>query len=51
MNPGQRAIIVSGYAETERVKEAQHLGAGTYVRKPYLREKIGIAIRDELRKQ
>jgi PAS domain S-box-containing protein len=49
MNPGQKAIIVSGFSETQRVREAQSLGAGAYVRKPYLREKIGIAIRNELR--
>ena len=47
-HPGQRAIIVSGFSETERVKEAQRLGAGDYLRKPYLLEKIGLAIRAEL---
>jgi len=47
-NPRQKAIIVSGFSETERVKEAQKLGAGMYVRKPYVMEKIGLAIRDAL---
>jgi DNA-binding NarL/FixJ family response regulator len=46
----QKAIIVSGFAMTERVRQAQELGAGTYVRKPYLLEKIGIAVRRELDK-
>ncbi len=50
INPSQRAIIVSGFSETERVKKAQDLGAGAYVRKPYLQEKIGLAIRKELDK-
>lgn len=50
INPKQKAIIVSGFSETERVQEAQKLGAGAYVRKPYLMEKIGVAVRDELRK-
>ena len=45
---GQRAIIVSGFSETARVREAQALGAGAYVRKPYVLEKIGVAIRNEL---
>ena len=27
-HPGQRAVIVSGYSETERVREARKLGAG-----------------------
>ncbi len=46
--PGQKAIIASGFSETDRVKEAQHLGAGSYIRKPYTLEKIGLAVRTEL---
>jgi CheY-like chemotaxis protein len=46
--PGQKSIIASGYSESVRVKEALELGAGTYVKKPYLLEKIGRAIRAEL---
>lgn len=46
--PDQRAIIVSGYAETGRVKEARKLGVGKYIRKPYSLDKIGTAIRYEL---
>ncbi|HOW57918.1 MAG TPA: ATP-binding protein, partial [Smithellaceae bacterium] len=46
----QKAIIVSGFSESERVREAQKLGAGVYVRKPYIMEKIGLAIRQELDK-
>jgi len=48
INPNQKAILVSGFSETDRVKEAQKLGAGAYVKKPYVMEKIGVAIRDEL---
>ena len=48
IHPGQKSIIASGYSESARVKEAQMLGAGTYVKKPYLLEKIGRAIRTEL---
>jgi len=50
IRPGQKAIIVSGFSETEKVREAQALGAGAYVRKPYMLEKIGLAIRQELDK-
>jgi CheY-like chemotaxis protein len=46
--PGQKAIIASGFAETTRVREAQKMGAGIYVKKPYVLEKIGKAIREEL---
>jgi PAS domain S-box-containing protein len=48
IHPQQKAIIVSGFYETERVREAQRLGAGAYVKKPYVLERIGVAIRDEL---
>jgi CheY-like chemotaxis protein len=48
INPNQRAIIVSGFSETHRVKKAQEIGAGSFVRKPYILEKIGIAVRKEL---
>ncbi len=48
LHPKQKAIIVSGFSETDRVKEAQRLGAGAYVKKPFLLEKIGLAVRDEL---
>ena len=47
--PGQKAIICSGFSETDRVKELQKLGAGEYVRKPLLLEKIGLAIKEELK--
>jgi PAS domain S-box-containing protein len=50
VNPNQKAILVSGFSETERVKEAQKLGAGAYVKKPYALEKIGVAIRNEIKR-
>ena len=46
--PEQKAIIVSGFAETDRVKKTQGLGAGEYIKKPYTIEKIGLAIKQEL---
>jgi len=46
--PKQRAIIVSGFSESERVKAVQALGAGAYVKKPYVIEKLGLAVRKEL---
>jgi two-component system cell cycle sensor histidine kinase/response regulator CckA len=51
VHPGQRAVIVSGYSETERVYEAQRLGAGAYVGKPYIMERLGLAVRQELDRQ
>jgi two-component system cell cycle sensor histidine kinase/response regulator CckA len=49
-HPHQKAIITSGFAETSRVKKALKLGAGAYLKKPYMMERLGIAIRDELRR-
>jgi PAS domain S-box-containing protein len=40
----QKAVIASGFSETERVKEAQRLGAGPCVMKPYSMNQIGQAI-------
>ena len=48
IHPRQKAIIVSGFSETDRVHAAQALGAGAYIRKPYLMEKLGLAVRKEL---
>jgi YesN/AraC family two-component response regulator len=41
----QKTVIVSGYSETERIKEALLLGAGKYLKKPYTLEKIGVTLR------
>lgn len=48
MYPNQKAILASGFAETERVREAMIMGAGEYVKKPYMVEKIGAAVKNEL---
>jgi CheY-like chemotaxis protein len=48
IKPGQKAIIASGFSETERVKEAQRLGVRQYLKKPYLLEKIGRAVKEAL---
>ena len=48
IRPGQKAIIASGFSETDRVREAKKLGAGPYVKKPYTLKKIGEAVRAEL---
>lgn len=44
----QKAIIASGFAKTDRVGAVQELGAGKYVKKPYVIEKLVIAVRKEL---
>ena len=51
IRPDQKSIIASGYSESFRVKEAIQLGASAYVKKPYLLEKIGRAIKAELERE
>ncbi len=50
VHPKQKAVIVSGFAESDDVRETQELGAGKYIKKPFTLEKIGLAIKEELEK-
>jgi CheY-like chemotaxis protein len=51
IKPDQKALIASGFAETDEVKRAQELGAGQFIRKPLILENLGIAIKAELEKK
>lgn len=48
--PGQKAIIASGHSVSEEVLEAQNLGAGSFVKKPFTILDMGIAVKEELEK-
>ncbi len=50
VRPGQKAIIASGFAESADVREAQRLGAGAFIKKPYTIDQISVAIKGELLK-
>jgi len=50
IHPKQKAVIVSGFAETDEVRAAQKSGAGQYIKKPVTLEKIGLAVKEELEK-
>jgi nitrogen-specific signal transduction histidine kinase len=50
IHPDQKAVIVSGFAETDDVKKAQELGAGKYLKKPLTLERLGPIIKEELGK-
>ncbi|MFC1824415.1 ATP-binding protein [Thermodesulfobacteriota bacterium] len=50
IHPDQNAIITSGFSETARIREAQRLGVGRYLSKPYSLEGIGTAVKAELDK-
>lgn len=47
-NPGQKAIIASGFAETVRVKNALNLGVGQFIKKPYTIGDVGFAVKKAL---
>jgi CheY-like chemotaxis protein len=46
--PGIKAVIASGYSESKRVREAQRLGAGEYLPKPYTMQSIAEVLNREL---
>jgi len=50
IRPQQKAIIVSGFAETQQVKETLKLGAGRYLKKPLILEELAQAVKEELQK-
>jgi len=49
-HPRQKAVIASGFSESKQVKAAQKMGAGSYLKKPYSFEKIGLVVKAELAK-
>lgn len=51
MTPGMKAIITSGFSESGRVKEAQRLGAGPYLKKPYQLLSLAVMVKMELGKE
>ena len=48
LHPNQKAVLASGFSETERVRQIMALGVGAYVRKPYSIEGLGRAVREML---
>jgi len=50
IHPNQKAIVVSGFAETDEVMAVRNLGASQFLKKPFTIEKIGMAIKEELSK-
>lgn len=48
IHPEQKAIVTTGYSKTSQVTEVLDLGAGQYVKKPFLYEEIAQAVWSEL---
>ena len=49
VNPGQKAIIASGFSKSERVLEALALGASHFLNKPYRLQHLAEAVKTALR--
>ncbi|MBU1138207.1 MAG: response regulator, partial [Proteobacteria bacterium] len=45
---GQKAIIASGFSESNDVKATLQLGAGGFIKKPYTKAQLGRAVKKEL---
>ena len=50
IRPNQKAIVASGFAETEDVEEVLRMGAGQYIKKPFTLKMLGQAIKKEIEK-
>ena len=48
LRPLQKAIIASGFSHNEEIEKTLKSGAGTFVRKPYSIEELGLAVKREL---
>ncbi len=51
LHPGQKAIIASGFSQSEEVNDTLVMGAGQYVKKPYTMAQLGQAVKKELLKE
>jgi len=49
-HPGQKAVIASGFAESDDVKAALRLGVGSYIKKPYTVDQLSRVVSRELKK-
>ncbi len=47
-HPAQKAIIASGFSESDEVKKAARLGAGGFIKKPYTLEELGLTVKKAL---
>ncbi len=48
MCPGQKAIIASGFSESDEVEATLKLGAGGFIKKPYLLDRLGRVVKEVL---
>ncbi len=46
--PGQRAIVVSGFADSDEIKRIRQLGISELVAKPFTIQELGLAVKKAL---
>ena len=51
IKPDQKAIIISGFSESDDVKIALNLGAGKFIQKPFSMDQLGRALKEVLYKR
>jgi CheY-like chemotaxis protein len=49
LNPGQRAVIASGYSKSDRVNKAMAMGAAGFLRKPYRLKNLAEIVEEALK--
>ncbi len=49
--PNQKTVIASGFSQSRRVREAQKLGAGEFIKKPMTLESLGTVVSNALSKK
>lgn len=48
MHPNQKAIIASGFSESEDIRETLRMGAGEFLKKPYSIKELASCVKNEL---
>ena len=48
LHPGQKAIIASGFSESEEIKATLLLGAHSFIKKPYSMDQLSLAVKEAL---
>jgi CheY-like chemotaxis protein len=51
VRPSQKAIIASGFSETNRIRQMMALGAGAYIKKPYSMRLLAITVKKHLKSE
>jgi signal transduction histidine kinase/ActR/RegA family two-component response regulator len=51
INPQQKAVIASGYAENARIREALNLGCSSHLQKPYCVEDLAESVKAAIQKE